>query len=190
MPRRKQHKSEREKFVPYLEVLAEDHAVSYERPSWLNILKDSNEKSKRNGTSLSQTIKISSVDRKTSQVSDDRVDWNDSPLRQDFSKSYGNGDSTSPLFGFECIFNRDGPGLKSFVDTHEDIQGLVDEFGNNLLLAAVFVGWERAVRFLLKRGLRLDGVNKFGRSALSYAIGMEYYEIRDLLYRKGASLTQ
>jgi ankyrin repeat protein len=139
---------------------------------------------------LSQTIKISSGNQKKAQVDDNRPDWNDSPLRQDFLKSYGHGDSASPLFGFECIFNRNGPGLKSFVEAHEDINGVIDEFGNTLLLAAVFVGWERAVRFLLKRGLRTDAVNRFGRSALSYAIDMSYYEIRDFLYRKGAILNQ
>lgn len=185
MPRRKQHKAEREKYVPYLEILSEDQAVSYDAPSWLTILKGpKTAKSKRNEVNLSQTLKFVGADRSSSVTSN----WSDSVLRKDFLASYGDGDSNSPFFGFECIFNRDGPGLKSFVESHENINSVVDACENTILMAAVLVGWERAARFLIKRGVDINAVNKFGRSALSYAIGMEYFDIRDFLLRKGATL--
>ena len=91
--------------------------------------------------------------------------------------------------GFECIFNRYGANLKNYVEDHRDINTVLDACGNNLLHAAAYIGWERAVKFLIRRGVSVNCTNNYGVTPLAYAIEFEYYTIRDYLLKKGAKVS-
>lgn len=88
--------------------------------------------------------------------------------------------------GFDCIFNRYGSTLKTYVEGHSNINSVVDSCGNNLLHAASYIGWERAVKFLIRRGVSVNHSNNYGVTPLVYAIEFENYESRDYLLKKGA----
>ena len=96
-------------------------------------------------------------------------------------------DQTDDYAGFDCIFNRYGAKLKEYVEAHKDINTAVDASGNNLLHAAAYIGWDRAVKFLIRRGVSVNHANNFGVTPLVYAVEFENYDIRDYLLKKGAT---
>lgn len=97
-------------------------------------------------------------------------------------------DQVTDYAGFDCIFNRYGANLKNYVENHKNIVSVVDASGNNLLHAAAYIGWERAVKFLIRRGVSVNHTNIYGATPLAYAIEFENFEIRDYLLKKGAAV--
>ena len=63
---------------------------------------------------------------------------------------------------------------------------LVDEDGNSLLLLATKMNSLRLINFLLYNGADVDITNKFGNTAMHYAVAGKYYASADLLRKFNA----
>jgi hypothetical protein len=119
-----------------------------------------------------------------------RVEYDKAALTTHFPRKHEDyaAENGSDAFGFECIHRRDGAALKTFVDNHKCVSGVIDDVGNTLITVAAFSGWLKAVKFFIKRGVDVNKVNSYGLSPLHYAIEFEHFDIRDYLIKKGANV--
>ena len=58
-----------------------------------------------------------------------------------------------------------------------------------LLMLATQQGWKKGTKLLIRKGANLDAQNKFGNTALHFAIEFGHEEIAQYLKKKGASVT-
>lgn len=63
---------------------------------------------------------------------------------------------------------------------------LADQDNNTLLILATKINSTRITKFLLYQGADTDKVNKYGNSAMHYAVAGKYYEVTDLLRKFNA----